>query len=146
MVPESLFCRTAGGACCCFILATLELQLPKSLPRICWHKVQPGKTENKTCFSVSLDIWFCFYICKSKTQKMKQKVLSNIYFQTYMVTWFRITDSKSVCKNKVWLPLPALRGTVSECPHLAVEIRKLNKILETTVFRSWTAGHAGLSS
>ena len=78
--------------------------------------------------------------------RAKHRKWSKRYFQTYMVTWFRITDSKSVCKNKMWLPLPALRGTVSELPHLALVIRKLNKILETTVFRSWTASHAGVSS
>ena len=104
-------------------------------------KCNQEKQKTKPVLVCLLIFGFVFTFARAKHRKWSKR-----YFQTYTVTWFRITDSKSVCKNKMWLPLPALRGTVSERPHLALVIRKLNKILETTVFRSWTAGHAGLSS
>ena len=104
-------------------------------------KFNQEKQKTKPVLVCFLIFGFVFTFARAKQRKQ-----SKIYFQTYMVTWFRITDSKSVCKNKMWLLLPALRGTVSERPHLALVIRKLNKILGTTVFRSWTAGHARLSS
>ena len=104
-------------------------------------KLNQEKQKTKSVLVCLLIFGFVFTFARAKERKWSKR-----YFQTYMVNWFRITDSKSVCKNKTWLPLPALRRTVSERPHLALVIRKLNKILETTVFRSWTAGHLGLSS
>ena len=104
-------------------------------------KFNQEKQKTKPILMCLLIFGFVFTFARAKQRKW-----SKGYFQTCTVNWLRITDSKSVCKNKMWLPLPALRGTVSELPHLALVIRKLNKILGTTVFRSWTAGHAGLSS
>ena len=104
-------------------------------------KFNQEKQKTKPVLVCLLIFGFVFTFARAKQRKWSKR-----YFQTYMVTRFRITDSKSVCKNKMWLPLPALRGTVSECHHLALVITKLNKILGATVFRSWTAGHAGLSS
>ena len=104
-------------------------------------KFNQEKQKTKPILVCLLIFGFVFTFARAKQRKWSKR-----YFQTYVVNWFRITDSKSVYKNKMWLPLPALRGTVSELPHLALVIRKLNKILGTTVCRSWTAGHAGLSS